>query len=97
MGARLTVVESGEVGLIAEILRGVPELPGAACIRKAGIFSDPRRIGEAKAICARCRALTACQRWASTERGLTGVVAGELHGPVRADDGDNDDTSTETM
>jgi hypothetical protein len=96
MGARLTVVEPGTVGLIAEILRGVPALPGAACIRKAGIFSDPRRVGEAKAICARCPVITACDRWASSERGLTGVVAGEIRGTVRADDGD-DETATEAL
>lgn len=93
MAARPTVAEAGSVGLLAEIQRGVPALPGAACIRKAGIFSDPRRVGEAKAICARCRALTACRRWASTERGLTGVVAGELRGPVRTDDGDSETAS----
>ncbi|MGP4058977.1 WhiB family transcriptional regulator [Mycobacterium sp. 4D054] len=97
MSARLTVAEPGTVGLIAEILRGVPALPGAACIRKAGVFSDRRRIGEAKAICARCPVITACDRWASAERGLTGVVAGEIRGIVRADDGDDDETATEAL
>lgn len=86
MGARLTVSEPGAVGLLAEILRGVPALPGAACIHKAGIFSDPRRVAEAKAICARCPVIAACDRWSRSERALVGVVAGRLHGTVRADD-----------
>ncbi|MCG7583676.1 hypothetical protein [Mycolicibacterium sp. OfavD-34-C] len=93
MGARLTVAEPGTVGLIAEILRGVPALPGAACIRKAGVFSDPRRVGEAKAVCAGCGALEACRVWAATQPGLVGVVAGKLHGAARTDDGDDESSS----
>lgn len=96
MAAPATVADPGTFGLLAAILTGLPKLEGAACIRKAGIFSDPRRVGEAKAICARCPVIADCDRWASSERGLVGVVAGEVRGTVRADDGD-DETATEAL
>ena len=81
----------GMVELLSRILWKMPLLEGAACVRKAGIFSDPKRVGEAKAICEYCPAINACRRWSKAQHGLTGVVAGELRGFTHDDEEGQDD------
>ncbi len=93
--------EPGPVALLTEVLRGAPRLDGALCTGKRGHFIEAEtgnrvRVQECIALCRRCPALEACQRWASSERGLVGVVAGRLHAVVRADDGD-DESQRETV
>lgn len=69
--------EGGEVALIAEILRGMPNFEGAACVGSAGLF-DGRERDEtaeqaayrhkaAEQLCQRCPALNACHAWSSTQ------------------------------
>ena len=87
------------MSLMTEVLAGVPRLRGALCTTKRGHFAEAEggnrvRVDQCISICGRCPALDACQQWASSERGLVGVVAGRLHAVVRAEHGD-DETSSE--
>ena len=69
------------VELLAEIVRGTPKLPDAACRGRAELFisDDPDNTAAAIAICRQCPGLDACQGWAANQRRLVGVVAGQMH------------------
>jgi Transcription factor WhiB len=71
------------VGLLAEILRRIPRLPGALCAGRPADFDchDGVGIEAAKALCHRCPALSACRTWTQTRRRgeLVGVIAGEYY------------------
>ena len=80
----------GIIGLLSTILAsGQPKLTDAACVGKAELFDATNAVGDdiekAKALCARCRCLTACADWAGRQRELTGVWAGEFHQIKRYD------------
>jgi hypothetical protein len=85
-------LDGGWLALLAEVLAGLPKLPGALCV---GI--DPRTfdcidgkdIGRAVAICEGCPALSLCRTWSAQRRGLSGVWAGKYRGSIKADDGQN--------
>lgn len=70
------------VALLAEILRGVPRLDGAACVSAPTVFDldggDPTL---AAAVCSSCPARSDCSAWASAlpPGDVTGTVAGEIH------------------
>jgi hypothetical protein len=74
------------VDLLAEILRGAPALPGAACVGRPGLFEgnteqDRRQAAE---LCnTRCPTANfdRCRAWAETapHNSLHGVVAGRWH------------------
>jgi WhiB family transcriptional regulator, redox-sensing transcriptional regulator len=77
----------GVVGLLAEILRGVPRLPGALCRGRHSLFDidekNPayreRIADEAAAVCFRCPVLAECGRWAAHPHArVRGVVAGRV-------------------
>ncbi|MDV6310319.1 transcriptional regulator [Gordonia amicalis] len=76
--------EGGELGLLAAILRGMPNLRGAACVGSPGLF-DPRDPNEdpddtayrhqaAARICLGCPALEPCRDWSSSQRGQESAV-----------------------
>ncbi|WP_448389425.1 WhiB family transcriptional regulator [Mycolicibacterium sp. XJ1904] len=81
--------EPGWVSLLSTILRDTPKLTGAVCVNRPVIFdvdvADPEQreyaIARATGLCKRCPCLERCAEWASTQRHLVGVVAGELHSP----------------
>jgi hypothetical protein len=83
-------VEEGWVGLVAAIIEATPRLSGAACIGQPPELFDAANasaddIAAAKALCARCDSFAACSQWASGQRHLVGVVAGEYHHSKRDD------------
>lgn len=70
------------VALLAEILRGVPRLEGAACTSAPTVFDledGDRKL--AAAVCSTCPVQSACATWVSSVRPgeVTGTVAGEIH------------------
>ncbi|WP_370066841.1 WhiB family transcriptional regulator [Mycobacterium sp. MAA66] len=67
--------------LLGEILRGTPRLDGASCATVDPRIFDGDDIDQARDICQRCPARTACAAWAETlpSRTVFGLVAGELH------------------
>jgi hypothetical protein len=90
----------GVVDLLADILRGVPRLAGAACVgRWPGLF-DPPGQGEslddpdveyrhriAIGICGGCDCISDCARWVDSlpaSKRPAGVVAGRLPDTGRA-------------
>jgi WhiB family redox-sensing transcriptional regulator len=74
------------VTLLAEILRGTPPLPGAACVGQGDLFDyrDDENHAKAITLCQRCPALDACRQWADSQprAHISGVVAGEIRKPV---------------
>lgn len=85
----------GVIGLLAEILRGLPRLDNAACRGRHVVWDceqtdhDEREYTQRSAIeqCKKCPALAACREWAAAQTNLTGVVAGEVqyfHGAKRS-------------
>ena len=76
------VPPAGVIGLLAEVLRGVPRLPGALCtgrhtLMDAEFDGDDRQfaVDSAAALCFQCPALAECGQWANEAR-VFGVVAG---------------------
>lgn len=70
------------VALLAEILRGVPRLEGAACTSAPTVFDledGDRKL--AAAVCSTCPAQSDCAAWISGLRpgDVTGTVAGEIY------------------
>jgi hypothetical protein len=78
---RANIAARNEVDLLAEILTKAPSLPKALCRDQSALFDcvngSTENIRRAIAICRRCDELPACREWASTQRGLVGVVAGQ--------------------
>lgn len=76
--------EPGVIPLIAEVLAGVPRLPGARCKGRAELWDevdDPEVVEYATAQCEMCPALAACSSWADSlpaRKHPTGVLAGRL-------------------
>lgn len=71
---------AGALGLIAEIVRGTPALPDAACRDRPGEFdADSRDRPAAREACAACPARSRCGEWAATRQArVSGVLAGQL-------------------
>lgn len=76
--------DGGELGLLAAILRGMPNLRGAACVESPALF-DPRDPNEdpadtayrhqaAARICLSCPALDACREWSGSQPGQVSAV-----------------------
>lgn len=69
------------VDLLVLVLRGLPPLPGAACVGKAELFESdrPADVATAGSLCERCPSLDPCRAWVSSlsyEARPTGIVAG---------------------
>ncbi len=75
-------------------LRGVPVLPGAACVGRHALFDEQHpeesaadartRYARALTVCTGCPALNQCREWFDGLRPRdrpTGVIAGRLHTP----------------
>ena len=75
------------IDLLKAILRDTPKLDGSLCRDRSDLFDTEQddaeerqyAIDSAKRLCRKCPALEACRDFASTQKRLTGVVAGELH------------------
>ena len=81
--------EAGEIALIAEILRELPNLAGATCVGSAELFDAKGRDEEhesvryrhtaAAELCRVCPARAACTAWAATQPDQqTSVIAGQV-------------------
>lgn len=68
------------VDLLCEIVRDVPNVRGAKCVRRTRLMEDPSRVADAIALCHQCGGLRACQEWATRQQRLSGVVGGQLYG-----------------
>ena len=68
------------VNLLSRILRGTPRLPNAACASRPEGFTstDPGHVDAAIAICRDCPDRAPCQRWADSDKTISGVVGGVL-------------------
>ncbi|ABM13326.1 WhiB family transcriptional regulator [Mycolicibacterium vanbaalenii PYR-1] len=94
--------EPGPVALLAEVLRDTPRLDGALCATKRGHFMEAEtgnrvRVDQCISMCRRCPVMGACAEQAEVERDPVGVWAGMFRGTVRADDGDDGQTSREAI
>lgn len=68
------------LGLLTTILKGMPSLPGAACIGLGDLFAAEHAgdVQRARKICLSCEAFSPCSDWIQGRRDVTGVVAGQL-------------------
>ncbi|WP_396912453.1 WhiB family transcriptional regulator [Mycolicibacterium sp.] len=95
-------VEPGWLSLACEVLRNMPAMRDAACVRhrelfdKAAAFANPAAVAACARICAECPMLSRCRDWARSQRGLDGVFGGELYPKYRTRKRPQDQTHSET-
>ncbi len=76
-------MNGGQLAQLFDALRGIPDLPGAACTGQSALFDIADQIDAepAIAICGRCPVLNRCREWARARppNTLNGVVGCEIH------------------